>query len=194
MLMSSSNDAERRREERRREVRALSELGLTEISKASEGIHDTHRAISDRVFRIIRLGLGPTALPVKVIHDLITDGVYKTISVSTRAAGWASGKVADLPMEYAPSETWAFGAELAWERHEFRLDDQGPLPSGVVEERHVPVGVFARFSPNANIAIEANVGANTFSNLQIDSQAGVRVADEDIDPAIYAGFGVRVRF
>lgn len=111
MLMSSSSDEERRREERRREVRALSELGLTEISKASEGIHDTHRAISDRVFRIVRLGLGPTVLPVKVIHDLITDGVYKTISVSTRAAGWASGKVADLPMEYAPSET-VYGAGI----------------------------------------------------------------------------------
>ncbi|MCV7084100.1 hypothetical protein H7H37_26395, partial [Mycolicibacterium insubricum] len=39
------------------------------------------------------------------------DGVYKTISVSTRAAGWASGKVADLPMEYAPSET-VYGAGI----------------------------------------------------------------------------------
>lgn len=122
-------------------------------------------------------------IPVPVIHWKISE----RWSLST-------GERANVRLEYAPSETWAFGAELAWERHEFRLDDQGPLPSGVVEERHVPVGVFARFSPNANIAIEANVGANTFSNLQIDSQAGVRVADEDIDPAIYAGFGVRVRF
>lgn len=107
----SLSDDERRREERRREVRALSELGLTEISKASEGVHSTHRAISDRVFWAIRLGLGPTVTPVKFVHDLITDGVYKTISGSTKVAGWVSGKVADLPMDYAPSET-VFGAEL----------------------------------------------------------------------------------
>lgn len=105
------DDEAARREARRREIRALSELGLTEVSKASDGIHTTHRAISDRVFSMVRLGVGPAVWPVKFLHDLITDGVYKTISTSTRAAGRVGGKVADLPMDYAPSET-VYGAGL----------------------------------------------------------------------------------
>ena len=108
---SPESDELTRREERRREIRALSQLGLTEVSKASAGIHTTHRAISDRVFSMVRLGLGPAVAPVKFLHDAITDGVYKTVTGSTRAAGWVGGRVADLPMEYAPSET-VFGAGL----------------------------------------------------------------------------------
>lgn len=122
-------------------------------------------------------------IPVPVIHWQINER-------------WSllTGERANVRLEFAPSKTWAFGAEVAWDRHEFRLDDEGPLPSGVVDERHVPVGVFARFTPNPNIAIEGNVGLNAYSQLQIDDRNGVRVADEDIDSAIYAGFGVRVRF
>lgn len=92
-------------EARRAEVRALSELGLTELAKATDGVHSTHRAISDRVFSIVRKGVGPAAAPVKIVHDAITDGVYRTVSVSMNTAGTVSGKVADLPMQTSPSRT-----------------------------------------------------------------------------------------
>ncbi len=97
---------------RRREVRALSELGLTELAKASSGIHQTHRAISDRVFGLVERGLGATALaPVKALHDGITDGVYTIVAESTATAGRVSGKVADLPLATPLSETTT-GASL----------------------------------------------------------------------------------
>ena len=73
------------RAERRAEIRALSELGLVELGKASDGIHETHRAISDRIFKTLRWGLGPTVAPVKAVHDAIADGL--AAQLPGRAAG-----------------------------------------------------------------------------------------------------------
>ncbi|GAB4384719.1 MAG: hypothetical protein Kow0022_08140 [Phycisphaerales bacterium] len=105
-----------------------------------------------------------------------------------------TGRRANLRLVYEPSDRWRFGAEAAWERREFRLDDQGPLPSGVAEERAIPVGLFAQFTPSANVVFDARVGSALGRELQIDNASGVRVADEDIDPAIYAGLNLSVRF
>ncbi|KAA0215164.1 MAG: hypothetical protein DYG94_09755 [Leptolyngbya sp. PLA3] len=106
----------------------------------------------------------------------------------------ASGERANVQLTYAPSDRWAFGAEASWDRRRFRLDDEGPLPSGVVEERHVPVGVFARFSPGPNIELSARVGAHLGSEIKIDDENGDRVGKDDLESALYAGFDVRFRF
>lgn len=122
-------------------------------------------------------------IPVPVIHWQINER-------------WSleTGEEANLRLAYAPSDRWSFGAEVAWERREFRLDDQGPLPSGVAEERSIPLGVFARFTPNANIVLDARVGSTFGGELKLNSAAGVRVAKDDIDPAIFAGLNFIVRF
>lgn len=90
---------------RRREVRALSELALTELAKASDGVHQTHRAVSDRIFSVLRHGLGRSAAPVQAMHDGITDSVYTVITGSTATAGRISGRVADLPLSGPVSST-----------------------------------------------------------------------------------------
>ncbi|MFZ2510700.1 MAG: alpha/beta hydrolase [Gordonia sp. (in: high G+C Gram-positive bacteria)] len=90
---------------RRQEVRALSELGLTELAKASAGLHQTHRAVSDRVFTAVRRGLGPAITPVQSLHNGITDSVYRVVGESTKAAGQVSGKVLDLPLSRPVSST-----------------------------------------------------------------------------------------
>ncbi|CAM3709618.1 alpha/beta hydrolase [Tsukamurella strandjordii] len=90
---------------RRAEVRALAELGCSEVAVATGGVHGVHRAISDRVFAAIRLGVGPAAAPVRVLHDGITDGVYRAIGSAARAAGRIAGAAADYPGDRPPSET-----------------------------------------------------------------------------------------
>lgn len=105
-----------------------------------------------------------------------------------------AGDRADLQLAYAPSDRWTIGAEVSWDRRQFRLDDEGPLPSGVVEERHVPVGVFAVFAPNANMELAARVGANLGSEIKIDDNNGDRVGKDELDAGLYAGFDVRFRF
>lgn len=92
-------------DQRRNEVRAVTELGLTEISGAARGLHRTHRAVSDRVFGALRWGLGRSVIPVQAMHDAVTDGVYTIVAETTAIAGEVGGRVADLPMERPPSAT-----------------------------------------------------------------------------------------
>lgn len=93
--------------QRRAEVRALGRLALNEIGNAASGIGGIHKAISNRVFAGIGLGLGSTAQPVKVIHDAVTDIVYSSITESARAGGYVAGKTLDIRTtdNTPPSET-----------------------------------------------------------------------------------------
>lgn len=91
--------------DRRSEVRALSELGLTELSKASAGIGATHRAVAGRIFGVLRRPLGRTVAPVQLVHDAIAGGTYRIVEDQLAAAGRVSGRIADLPLRSAVSET-----------------------------------------------------------------------------------------
>ncbi|MBS4100298.1 esterase/lipase family protein [Tsukamurella paurometabola] len=123
---------------RRAEVRALAELGCSEVAGAADGIHGVHRAISDRVFRSVRLGVGSAVAPVRALHDGIADGVYATISTVARTIGRVAAAGADWPGERPPSETvrgaTLIGAVLGLIGDE--LEDQGsPLAADPVTVR-----------------------------------------------------------
>ncbi|NLE81230.1 MAG: alpha/beta hydrolase [Rhodococcus sp.] len=97
--------------QRRAEVRALGHLALNEIGNAAGGIGSIHRAISNRVFAGIGLGLGAKAEPVKIVHDAITDIVYSSIVESARAGGYVAGKTLDIrSADNAPVSETARGA------------------------------------------------------------------------------------
>ncbi|WP_050949707.1 esterase/lipase family protein [Gordonia effusa] len=88
------------------EVRALAELGLREVGVAAGGIHNVHRAISDRVFAGVRLGTGSGVAPIKAIHDGITDGVYQSIEIASQAASEVAGRAMPSKTSWqVPSET-----------------------------------------------------------------------------------------
>src|SRR3954469_22069586 len=58
-----------------REDEALSRLARDELSLLPRGIGDVHAAIADRVFG----ALGPSARPVRLVHDTISRGVYEGV-------------------------------------------------------------------------------------------------------------------
>lgn len=95
------------------EVQALTRLAGDEFVGAVDGIAAIHRAISDRVFAAVRMGVGPAAHPVKVVHDAITDSVYAVVG----GTGFVVGEVASavrMPGVTAPSRTvWGAGVLAA---------------------------------------------------------------------------------
>ncbi|MEU0505679.1 alpha/beta hydrolase [Nocardia sp. NPDC005998] len=91
--------------QRQTEIQALARLAGDEIGGAVDGIAAVHRAISDRVFAAVRLGVGPAAQPVKVVHDAITDGVYRLVGGTAVAAGALAERVVDVPGAPVPSRT-----------------------------------------------------------------------------------------
>lgn len=101
------------RDVRRREVRELVSLLMSETGRATGGIHHTHRAISDRVFRGVGLFTRRSTAPVKVMHDAITDGVYTAVRAGVDSAGVVGRNVADLPLKAPVSRTVAGSAVIA---------------------------------------------------------------------------------
>ncbi|WP_330255606.1 GPI inositol-deacylase [Nocardia sp. NBC_00565] len=91
--------------QRQAEIQALARLAGDELGGAIDGIAAIHRAVSDRVFAAVRLGVGPAAQPVKVVHDTIADGVYRLVGGTAVAAGALAERAVDLPGIPVPSRT-----------------------------------------------------------------------------------------
>ncbi len=73
------------------EVRALGALAFDELRRFPGAIRDMHLGIAERAFR----GVGSAAMPVKLIHDELSNRAYGAIGAG--AAGL--GKVTDAVME-----------------------------------------------------------------------------------------------
>jgi pimeloyl-ACP methyl ester carboxylesterase len=70
------------------ERRALASLLTREAAGVPGGVHDVHAAISARVFR----ALGPSALPVRVLHDTIARTSYFGVRAGIALAGRLAGE------------------------------------------------------------------------------------------------------
>jgi pimeloyl-ACP methyl ester carboxylesterase len=73
------------------EVRALSALAFDELRRFPGAIRDMHLGIAERAFR----GVGPAAVPVKLIHDTLSSRAYGAIG----AGFMGLGRAADAEME-----------------------------------------------------------------------------------------------
>jgi pimeloyl-ACP methyl ester carboxylesterase len=86
------------------EAEALKQLAAREISALPRGIGDIHLSISGRVFG----ALGPSAAPVRVVHDSIARGVYAGVGAGLRAT--ALVPVPDRELSETPRGAMALGA------------------------------------------------------------------------------------
>jgi len=93
------------------EARELSRIATDEFSSLPRGIGDVHAAISGRVFR----ALGPSAAPVRLIHDAVSRGVYEGVRggvwLTAHAAGSAAAaRAGDTPLSETPRGAAALSA------------------------------------------------------------------------------------
>ena len=85
------------------EARALSRMAAEEFSALPRGIGDIHGAVAGRVFG----ALGPSAAPVRLLHDAVSRGVYEGVRgglwLTAHAAGTAARRRAgDVPLSETP--------------------------------------------------------------------------------------------
>lgn len=106
----------------------------------------------------------------------------------------ASGERAGLALSYEASDAWTLGVEGGYERREYRLDDNGPLPSGVVDERRVPIAFFATFTPGPNFVITGRVGASLLNEFDFQNSSGVTLVEDNTEAALGFGLDLTIRF
>lgn len=100
----------------------------------------------------------------------------------------------NLQLRYTHSDTWAFGLEGGFERREYRLDKNGPLPSGVIIDERIPIIAFATFTPNPNFVVTGRLGSHIWANFEFDNSAGNQVSEDDVGAALAAGLDLTIRF
>jgi pimeloyl-ACP methyl ester carboxylesterase len=93
------------------EARELSRFAAQELSSLPRGIGDIHGAIADRVFG----ALGPSAAPVRLLHDAVSRGVYEGVRgglwLGVRAAGAAArSRAGETPLSDTPRGAMAIAA------------------------------------------------------------------------------------
>ncbi len=82
-VSTGAGDAPRAGRRRANELRALSRLAFQELQAFPGAVRDMHLGIAGRAFR----GAGPTARPVKLMHDSIARTAYGAVSSGAQLVG-----------------------------------------------------------------------------------------------------------
>jgi hypothetical protein len=130
-----------------------------------------------------------SVFPILLIDWKISD----TLSLRT-GAGLEASRGPGVSLSWAPAEKWSFGLGTRYEKSRFRLDDSGPAPDGVGEDRSVPVAISAKYMPSRDLELTLLAGVEFAGRLRLEDRRGNRLSDSDYDKAPFAGAFARVRF
>jgi len=101
---------------------------------------------------------------------------------------------AGIELDYKLTDTWSLGFGGAWRSQRFRLSESGPTPSGIGEERGVPLfaRLSRRFGPQSSFYVYA--GAIVGGKLRLEDRNGNEIREVSFDPAPLLGATFSYRF
>lgn len=102
--------------------------------------------------------------------------------------------VRGLKLSYDLSDSLALALEGGLERRRFRLDDSGPSPDGVGQDRRAPIAIGLDWKPAPKILLSGRVGAYVWSQYRLDNSEGVKLSQNDADPALFVGLEFEIEF
>lgn len=102
-----------------------------------------------------------------------------------------------LKLDYKWNETMHMGVYGRFEGDDFRIEtDNTIVPGGAVSNSMVPITYYldATLGDSKNISLFAEVGVVVAGETEIFNAAGNVVVEEDIDPGVFAGLSLKIRF
>ncbi|MEL6397337.1 MAG: hypothetical protein AAFQ71_15265 [Planctomycetota bacterium] len=133
----------------------------------------------------VRGGIGldgdPTVFPFPVIEWYPTERFSLVTSGRGISAGYEIG-------------AWRLSVDATLITPEYGLDDDGPLPGGSFRERRFPVAFGVSYSPAPRFNVTGRIGAAVAGEIQFFDAGGGEVADESLDPVVFAGVEISLRF
>lgn len=99
-----------------------------------------------------------------------------------------------LTLKYSTTDKIKLGLSARYENIRFRLNDQGPAPNGVGQDRSMPVVLSIDYEPYPRSSITAFVGAEFNGQLRLDDAQGNRIDTREYDPAPLVGAAIRLAF
>jgi hypothetical protein len=92
------------------------------------------------------------------------------------------------------SDEWSVGLSAGWELREYRLDDEGPVPDGVMSDSRIPIAVSFDWTPSPNVTLAISGGAVVWQEFEFRDSNGDDVSETNTDPAPFIGLSAQFRF
>lgn len=181
---------------------AIPSLRFNAETGASLGDGQTTGLLAGATYRVSeRLTIGPgigifseleddaSIFPLLLVDWKITDN----LSLET-GRGFAASRGPGLQLRWAYSSRWQFALGARYESTRFRLDDTGPAPGGVGEDKAVPLFAVADLALSADTTLSLFGGAEVAGVLRLEDATGRLVSASDQSTAPFLGASFRVRF
>jgi opacity protein-like surface antigen len=115
-------------------------------------------------------------------------------TVRVGAVPVSGGAGAGAEVEHKFNDALKLGLGVLFYQRRFRLDDDGPAPEGVGEERTIPVRLRLGWHFTRQLSLHFFGGVALGGEVKLDDERGRRLREDDFDPAPYAGVRVFGRF
>ena len=134
-----------------------------------------------------------------LVRQNLEDGVIVIPTVLLRwqiAPRWTLSNegLPGLQLTYKANDELSLFAKGQYEYREFRLAEDGLIPSGIIQDQRVPVTVGVIWSPNPRIEFVGGVGLTVWNRYETEDSGGNNLAGTDVDPSLLATFSISFRF
>ncbi len=99
-----------------------------------------------------------------------------------------------LAFDYAVTDDLRLGVAGRYENIRFRLNDDGPAPGGIGQDRSFPLVLTLDYAPFPGSRLAAFAGAEFGGELRLEDASGAVVETRDYDPAPILGVAFRIGF
>ena len=131
----------------------------------------------------------PSFFPILVIDWKITD----TLSLET-GGGFAASRGPGLQLKWRYSPRWQFALGGRYEKTRFRLDDNGPAPDGVGQDKAFPLFALVEFAVSSDTTLSLIGGAELGARLRLENESGDLISNSDMSTAPFFGATLKVKF
>jgi outer membrane receptor protein involved in Fe transport len=127
--------------------------------------------------------------PILIVDWKITD----TLSLET-GRGFAASRGPGLQLRWQMASNWEFIFGGRYEKIRFRLDDSGPAPNGIGQDKAFPLFALAEYAFGRDTRLSLVGGAEVGANMQLEDSNGRHISDSDLSTAPFLGAAFQMKF
>jgi hypothetical protein len=99
-----------------------------------------------------------------------------------------------LELAWDVSNHWDLRAIASFQDRAYRLDQNGPLASGILRDRRALLGLQAEWTPAIWFSLRGDLGVVIWSQVEFDNSSGNKFDELNANPALYAGLTATFQF
>lgn len=99
-----------------------------------------------------------------------------------------------VQLSYAPDQSWTLTLDGGWEFREFRLDEDGALPEGIVTDQRIPIAAGLMYRNQNGFEGHVRAGAVIWQEFEVADANGNRISENNTDPTPFLSFSLEWKF